>query len=46
MKAYEDLVQAGDGIPEKLGADGEPLASAAHRAPRSCREIYLRSCEG
>ena len=22
----------GDGVPEKLGADGEPLASAAHRA--------------
>ena len=32
MKAYEDLVKAGDGMPEKLGADGEPLASAAHRA--------------
>ena len=32
MEAYEDLVKVGDGIPEKLGADGEPLASAAHRA--------------
>ena len=32
MKAYEDLIKVGDGISEKLGADGEPLASAAHRA--------------
>ena len=32
MKAYEDLVTMGDGVPEKLGADGEPLASAAHCA--------------
>ena len=30
MKAYEDLVKAGDGTPKKLGADGELLASAAH----------------
>ena len=31
MKAYEDLFKVGDGVPEKLGADGEPLASAAQR---------------
>ena len=32
MEAYEALVEVGGGVPEKLGADGDPLASAAHRA--------------
>lgn len=32
MKTYGDLVEVGGGIPEKSGASGDPLASAAHRA--------------
>ena len=32
MKAYEDLIEVGGGVPEKSGADGDPLASSAHRA--------------
>ena len=32
MKAYEDIFEVRGGVPEKLGADGDPLASSAHRA--------------
>ena len=42
MKAYEDLVKGGDGVPEKTGADGEPLASAAPRAWTSCGLLLAR----
>ena len=45
MEADEALVEVEVGAPEKLGADEDPLASAAHRALDLAVKYCSRSCE-